>query len=67
MRLSNPLMEDATFIAIAASGDAGWFLAGFGARVEEFDRDRHGGRTEDERIERRPVRFFSLFSRLFAR
>lgn len=38
MRLSNPIIEDGALIAVAAQGDAGWFLIAIDMRLEELDR-----------------------------
>ncbi len=38
MRLSNPIIEDGALIAVAAQGDAGWFLIAIDRRLEELDR-----------------------------
>lgn len=38
MRLSNPIIEDGALIAVAAQGDAGWYLIAIDLRLEELDR-----------------------------
>lgn len=38
MRLSVPVIEDGALIAVAAQGDAGWYLIAIDARLEELDR-----------------------------
>ncbi|WP_165585527.1 hypothetical protein [Roseococcus sp. SYP-B2431] len=38
MRLSNPIIEDGALVAVAAQGDAGWFLIAIDRRLEELDR-----------------------------
>ncbi|MDB5415034.1 MAG: hypothetical protein JWR10_3369 [Rubritepida sp.] len=38
MRLSSPIIEDGSLIAVAAQGDAGWFLIAIDRRLEELDR-----------------------------
>ncbi len=38
MRRSVPLMNAGSLIAIAAQGDAGWYLIALDARLEDLDR-----------------------------
>jgi hypothetical protein len=38
MRQSIPLMSDGSLVAIAAQGDAGWYLIAPDARLEDLDR-----------------------------
>lgn len=52
MRLSNPIIEDGALIAVAAQGDAGWFLIAIDMRLEELDRANFESSSEVERAAR---------------
>lgn len=52
MRLSVPVIEDGALIAVAAQGDAGWYLIAIDARVEELDRANFRSPTDIEQAAR---------------
>jgi hypothetical protein len=52
MRLSNPIIEDGALIAVAAQGDAGWFLIAIDMRLEELDRANFQSSSEVEQAAR---------------
>lgn len=52
MRLSHPIIDGGTLIAIAALGDMSWFLLAIDARLEELDRVNFGSADDAERAAR---------------
>lgn len=52
MRLSHPIIDGGTLIAVAALGDMSWFLLAIDARLEELDRVDFGSPEDAERAAR---------------
>jgi len=52
MRLSHPITEDGALVAVAAQGDAGWFLIAIDTRLEELDRADFRSAAEVEQAAR---------------
>lgn len=52
MRRSIPLMEHGALVAIAAQGDAGWYLIALDARLEAVDRANFRDAAAAERVAR---------------
>lgn len=56
MRQSVPLMSDGALVAIAAQGDAGWYLIALDARLEDLDRANFQDAGAAERAARSMLR-----------
>lgn len=52
MRLSHPIVDGGTLVAVAALGDMSWFLLAIDARLEELDRAGFRSAEEAERAAR---------------
>lgn len=49
---SVPLMDHGALVAVAAQGDAGWYLIALDARLEELDRANFRDAAAAERVAR---------------
>ncbi|WP_431282824.1 hypothetical protein ACQW02_26035 [Humitalea sp. 24SJ18S-53] len=56
MRHSIPVLDGGALIAVAAQGDAGWFLIAIDARLEELDRANFPSAPDVERAARAYLR-----------
>lgn len=56
MRQSIPLMDAGSLIAVAAQGDAGWFLIAMDTRLDDLDRANFPDAAAAERAARTMLR-----------